>query len=87
MQPFRWQAGTSALLVSVPHAGRHLPPELQSTLTPQALQQPDTDWYVDELYAFATELGASLLVADTSRYVVDLNRAPDDSPGARPGAR
>lgn len=39
---------------------------------------PDTDWHVAELYDFARELGASLLVARYSRYVVDLNRPPDD---------
>jgi N-formylglutamate amidohydrolase len=39
---------------------------------------PDTDWHVAELYAFARELGASILVANYSRYLVDLNRPADD---------
>ena len=41
---------------------------------------PDTDWHVAELYAFAGDLGASVLVAEYSRYVVDLNRSSDDAP-------
>jgi N-formylglutamate amidohydrolase len=38
----------------------------------------DSDIYVDKLYARAPRVGASLLAARVSRYVVDLNRAPDD---------
>ncbi len=40
---------------------------------------PDTDWHVAKLYEFARELDASILVANYSRYVVDLNRPPDDA--------
>jgi N-formylglutamate deformylase len=40
---------------------------------------PDTDWHVARLYAFAGELGASVIVPKYSRYVVDLNRPPDDT--------
>ena len=47
-------------------------------LSPAAAVLPDTDWFVDALYDFATDLGAGLLVATQSRYVVDLNRPPDD---------
>ena len=38
---------------------------------------PDTDWFVPELYNFARELGASVIRATHTRYVVDLNRPPD----------
>ena len=38
----------------------------------------DADLYVDELYADAPSEGATLLVANVSRYVVDLNRADHD---------
>jgi N-formylglutamate deformylase len=48
------------------------------TLAAQGL--PDTDWFVDRLYAFAREMGASMIVANYSRYVVDLNRSPDSQP-------
>lgn len=39
---------------------------------------PDTDWHVPRLYEFATGIGASVLVASYSRYVIDLNRPADD---------
>jgi N-formylglutamate deformylase len=45
----------------------------------------DTDWHLEPLYAFARDLGASLIVPRHSRYVVDLNRPPDDRP-MYPGA-
>lgn len=37
----------------------------------------DTDWHVGKLYAFARELGASVIVPRWSRYVADLNRDPE----------
>jgi len=47
-------------------------------MTPAAHRVPDTDWHVARLYAFARELGASMIVPEFSRYVVDLNRPADD---------
>jgi N-formylglutamate amidohydrolase len=38
----------------------------------------DADLYVDELYAEAPSVGATLLVAQISRYVCDLNRSEQD---------
>ena len=68
--------GTTPLLVSVPHAGTYLPPDIAAQLTPAGQQLLDTDWHVDRLYDFAAAEGASLLVATHSRTVVDLNRSP-----------
>jgi N-formylglutamate deformylase len=79
------QPGSTPLIVSVPHSGNVLPEALQARLTPLALAQPDTDWYVDRLYDFVPQLRATLLVARYSRYLIDLNRPPDDAalyPGA-----
>ena len=70
--------GTEALLISLPHDGEAIPPALAARLTPSARRVPDTDWHVSRLYAFARDLGASMLVPKLSRYVVDLNRPPDD---------
>ena len=44
-----------------------------------ARQLSDTDWHVDRLYSFSKRLGATVLSAGVSRYVIDLNRPPDDS--------
>jgi N-formylglutamate deformylase len=84
-EPFRFTPGTVPLLVSLPHVGTGVPPEIEARLTGAARALPDTDWHVDRLYDFLGELGASVLAATQSRYVVDLNRAPDDAP-LYPGA-
>ena len=74
------QRGTTPLLVSLPHAGTHIPTDIAGSLLPRALQAEDTDWFLDRLYAFATEMGASLIVPRHSRYVIDLNRPSDNRP-------
>ncbi|WP_404302593.1 N-formylglutamate deformylase [Alicycliphilus denitrificans] len=74
---FSFHQGTAPLLISMPHAGTYLPPAIAARLTPEARQVPDTDWHLPRLYDFAQALGASILVATHSRYVVDLNRPPD----------
>lgn len=75
---FEFSQGESPLLISVPHDGRQIPAEQRARMTAAGLAIPDTDWHVAALYDFARELGASTLVAQYSRYVVDLNRPPDD---------
>ena len=70
--------GRLPLIVSVPHDGCHIPADVMSRMTSAGLAVPDTDWHVAELYEFARDLGASLLVANYSRYIVDLNRSSSD---------
>ncbi len=67
------------VLVEVPHSGLQIPSEVESELdaSPLAVLR-DSDLYVDQLYARAPSFGATLLVSRLSRYVVDLNRGPDD---------
>ena len=79
MDVFTLHRGTEPLLLSLPHDGSEIPPSLAARMTGSARAAPDTDWHVSRLYAFARELGASLLVPRFSRYVVDLNRPPDDA--------
>lgn len=76
---YRFSAGESPLLVSVPHDGRAIPDDIAATITDAGRAIPDTDWHVAQLYDFVRELDASLIVANFSRYVVDLNRPADDS--------
>jgi N-formylglutamate deformylase len=76
---FELHRGTAPILVSLPHNGSVIPAELQSRMVERARRAPDTDWHVSRLYAFARELGASMLVPRYSRYVIDLNRPPDDT--------
>ena len=77
--------GTAPLLVSVPHVVTAIPADIAAPLVPRALQTEDADWHLDRLYAFAEDLGASLLVPRIARYVVDLNRPPENTP-MYPGA-
>ena len=75
---FALTRGTAPLLVSVPHAGVHIPPALERRMTPAALQRADVDWHLPHLYDFVRAMGATLLTANYARHVIDLNRPPQD---------
>ncbi|MDB5857357.1 MAG: N-formylglutamate amidohydrolase, partial [Ramlibacter sp.] len=75
---FQLTRGNAPLLVSIPHMGTEIPAELHGRYVPRALEVEDTDWHLDQLYGFAASLGASVLQPRYSRYVIDLNRPPDD---------
>lgn len=69
-------------MVEIPHAGLMVDPLSAATLAaPVASLGRDADLYVDDLYVDATDLGATVLVSHTSRYVCDLNRAENDVDG------
>lgn len=87
MADFTWffERGPLPLLVSMPHVGTQVPQAIARRLTPVALTLADTDWHLPRLYDFLAALGANLLVAFNSRYVIDLNRDPDGAP-LYPGA-
>ena len=72
--------GTQPWLVSVPHVGRELPPDQQHRYVERAFQFEDADWHLDELYGFVKALGASLIVPRYSRFLIDLNRPPENAP-------
>ncbi|MDH4059937.1 MAG: N-formylglutamate deformylase [Aquincola sp.] len=74
------QRGTTPLLVSVPHAGTRIPDELAPLYVERALAVEDTDWHLDAIYDFTRDMGASLLLPRHSRYVIDLNRPPENTP-------
>jgi len=73
-----FKQGTAPLLISIPHLGRIIPEQYASRMTDIAKQVADTDWHLELVYAFAEELGASVLAATHSRYVIDLNRPPNN---------
>jgi N-formylglutamate deformylase len=76
MEVFRFRQGRTPLVVSMPHDGTYIPAELAAGMTEAGLAVPDTDWHVSRLYDFLGELGASVIQATHSRYVIDLNRSP-----------
>jgi N-formylglutamate deformylase len=77
MQDYTLHRGTAPLLVSLPHDGTALPGDIAARMTEAGRRVADTDWHVGKLYAFARELGASVIVPRWSRYVADLNRDPE----------
>ena len=77
--------GTEPILVSMPHIGTDIPNALQVHFVPRALDVEDTDWHLARLYDFLPSMGASVLTPTISRYVIDLNRPPDNAP-MYPGA-
>jgi N-formylglutamate deformylase len=70
--------GASPLVISFPHVGTAVPPEVDAALSARGREVEDTDWHVHRLYAFARDGGASWIEAQLSRYVIDLNRPPSD---------
>ncbi|MCB5301099.1 N-formylglutamate deformylase [Yersinia bercovieri] len=78
--PLSFCAGKLPLLISIPHAGTRLTPAVAAGLSDAARPLSDTDWHIPRLYDFAHEMGASLVIGNYSRLVVDLNRPEDDQP-------
>lgn len=72
--------GSKPVLLNVPHAGKLLPSDIKSRLRKDALELKDTDWHMDQMALACTDLGVSVLAANYSRYVVDLNRSVEDTP-------
>jgi N-formylglutamate deformylase len=68
--------GTAPLILCVPHAGIELPPPYASRFVSPWLARKDTDWWVDRLYDFGDELGATVIRTAISRSVIDMNRDP-----------
>lgn len=69
------------ILISVPHCGTAFPNELIDQYKPELIQAPDdTDWFVDQLYNFAPAMGITMITAQYSRWVIDLNRDPQSKP-------
>lgn len=76
---FSFHEGTTPLLVSVPHDGWQIPTDIVQHMSDAGRSIPDTDWHVSQLYEFVKDRGASVITANFSRYVVDLNRPADDA--------
>ena len=77
---FTLHRGSTPLLVSLPHVGTVIPADQQHRYVDRALAVEDTDWHLAPLYDFVREMGASLIVPLHSRYLIDLNRPPENAP-------
>ena len=67
--------GDAPLIVSIPHTGMIIPDGIPG-LVSHELARRDADHHVDRLYAFAADLGATIIHSGISRTVIDLNRDP-----------
>jgi len=76
---FRFTPGAMPMLLSIPHGGTDIPDDLADRYTPVAAARADTDWHLARVYDFAEDMGISVLAARWSRYLIDLNRPPEDS--------
>ncbi|MGE0813031.1 MAG: N-formylglutamate deformylase [Vicinamibacterales bacterium] len=64
------------LLVSIPHAGTAIPSDIEARLLSFWLARKDADWWLERLYGFAADLGATVIRTAVSRTVIDVNRDP-----------
>jgi N-formylglutamate deformylase len=76
---YHFYSGNSPVLISIPHAGTTLPNDIVKRLAPDAKQLADVDWHLPILYDMVKELDISLISAEYARYVIDLNRPPENS--------
>lgn len=67
--------GNAPLVISLPHTGTDLA-DVEPRLVSPWLARKDTDWWIDKLYDFALDLGATVIHTAISRTVVDVNRDP-----------
>jgi formiminoglutamase len=68
--------GHAPLIVSLPHTGTDIPPEIEARFASPWLARKDADWWVEKLYDFATDLDATVVRTAISRSVIDVNRDP-----------
>jgi len=68
--------GDAPLVVSFPHTGTDIPPDIEDRLVSPWLARKDADWWIEKLYDFAAELGATMVRTAVSRTVIDVNRDP-----------
>lgn len=63
------------IVANLPHSGLHVPAHIADTFTEKQRQSlPNSDWHLQSLYDFLPSLGITVMQANYSRYVVDLNR-------------
>jgi len=70
------QRGDAPLLLCMPHTGTAIPSRIAAQLPSPWLARKDTDWWIERLYAFAADLGATIVRTSVSRTVIDANRDP-----------
>ena len=72
------ERGTSPVILTFPHAGTGMPPDIREKLDANGLLLADTDWHLHTLYAELLP-AATTVRATFHRYVIDANRDPAGS--------
>lgn len=62
------------IIINIPHSGTEIPKEIQQQYVNPKPIIANNDWFLKELYCFLIEMEVTLISANYSRYVVDLNR-------------
>ncbi|ATE65435.1 N-formylglutamate deformylase [Rhizorhabdus dicambivorans] len=75
MDWLRVHRGDAPLVIAFPHGGTDLAGLDEQFVSPWQARI-DTDWWIADLYAFAADLGATLVATGISRSVIDMNRDP-----------
>ncbi|WP_310620667.1 N-formylglutamate deformylase [Flexibacterium corallicola] len=75
MQPVEILQGDGPVVLSIPHSGTFLPPEVYASLNANGRKLADSDWHVDRLYQGLMP-AATIVKANFHRYLIDANRAP-----------
>lgn len=70
------QEGDAPLIVAFPHTGFDIPADIEARMVSPWRARKDADWWIHKLYAFASDLGATLVRTGISRSVIDVNRDP-----------
>lgn len=68
--------GDAPLIISIPHAGIIIPDDVKGLVSKEKAII-DADFYIDKLYEFAKDFGATIIKTEISRAVIDVNRNPD----------
>jgi N-formylglutamate deformylase len=68
--------GDAPLVLSFPHTGTDIPAAFESRLVSPWLARKDADWWIEKLYDFAADLGATMVRTTISRTIIDVNRDP-----------
>ena len=60
-------------VVGIPHCGTTMPEGIAERLAPGMDAQPMCDWHLHELYSMLPQLGITVIHAEYSRFVADLD--------------
>lgn len=68
--------GDAPVILSFPHTGTDIPPDIEARFVSPWLARKDADWWINQLYDFAADMGITTVRTKISRSVIDVNRDP-----------